>query len=285
MSRDPSTGRFLSEDPLRFAAGDTNLYRYVGNNAPNATDPLGQEIQYPKPGGNYGGSQVQQHFFADLARQYPNAELRPQLTTMLASLARDPDFQKMWKYLESEKPRISFSLAAGLRPQNDQPRVPGAFLRPPGPRPGLGVADLRIDPTFPIHLENPAELIDSLVHEVVHAVLYIQKETKDPTPLLTGILDNYTDLAITGPLGDNNNLAGGPLAGYPPALQQYLLGHYGNVPTVLPGNPTDINLAGQVLIAQIVGNVIGQTGLSPTATFSNIQNVVLYNLGLSPWWF
>ena len=31
---DPASGRFLSEDPLGFAAGDTNLYRYVGNHVP-----------------------------------------------------------------------------------------------------------------------------------------------------------------------------------------------------------------------------------------------------------
>jgi len=38
---DPSTGRFASEDPLGFAAGDTNLYRYVGNLPVNSTDPSG----------------------------------------------------------------------------------------------------------------------------------------------------------------------------------------------------------------------------------------------------
>ncbi len=38
---DPIAGRFLSEDPLGFAAGDTNVQRYVGNGVPNATDPSG----------------------------------------------------------------------------------------------------------------------------------------------------------------------------------------------------------------------------------------------------
>lgn len=28
----PETGRFLSEDPIGFLAGDVNLYRYVNNN-------------------------------------------------------------------------------------------------------------------------------------------------------------------------------------------------------------------------------------------------------------
>jgi RHS repeat-associated protein len=38
---DPSSGRFLSQDPLSFSAGDANLYRYVGNHPTNATDPSG----------------------------------------------------------------------------------------------------------------------------------------------------------------------------------------------------------------------------------------------------
>jgi hypothetical protein len=31
--------RFVSEDPIGFAGGDLNLYRYVGSNPINATDP------------------------------------------------------------------------------------------------------------------------------------------------------------------------------------------------------------------------------------------------------
>jgi len=38
---DPATGRFISEDPKGFAAGDPNLSRYVGNNATNLVDPFG----------------------------------------------------------------------------------------------------------------------------------------------------------------------------------------------------------------------------------------------------
>jgi RHS repeat-associated protein len=38
---DPAQGRFLSVDPMGFAAGDTNLYRYVGNDAIGKTDPSG----------------------------------------------------------------------------------------------------------------------------------------------------------------------------------------------------------------------------------------------------
>ena len=34
-------GRFLQTDPILFAAGDVNVYRYCGNNSTNRSDPLG----------------------------------------------------------------------------------------------------------------------------------------------------------------------------------------------------------------------------------------------------
>jgi RHS repeat-associated protein len=41
----PDTGRFFSEDPSRYAAGDTNLYRYVGNSPSNYIDPEGLQAR------------------------------------------------------------------------------------------------------------------------------------------------------------------------------------------------------------------------------------------------
>jgi RHS repeat-associated protein len=38
---DASLGKFISQDPISFSAGDTNLYRYCGNNPVNYTDPSG----------------------------------------------------------------------------------------------------------------------------------------------------------------------------------------------------------------------------------------------------
>jgi RHS repeat-associated protein len=38
---DPSTHQFITQDPSGFSAGDTNLYRYVGNDPANYTDPSG----------------------------------------------------------------------------------------------------------------------------------------------------------------------------------------------------------------------------------------------------
>jgi len=46
---DADLGRFTSNDPLRFGAGDVNLVRYVGNNAPTRIDSMGL-IAFPSCG-------------------------------------------------------------------------------------------------------------------------------------------------------------------------------------------------------------------------------------------
>jgi RHS repeat-associated protein len=46
---DAGNGRFISEDPIGFAAGDSNLARYVGNSPINWVDPSGQQLVLPRP--------------------------------------------------------------------------------------------------------------------------------------------------------------------------------------------------------------------------------------------
>jgi RHS repeat-associated protein len=43
----PTLGRFLQTDPIRFDAGDGNLYRYVANNPVNWIDPQGTIVWKP----------------------------------------------------------------------------------------------------------------------------------------------------------------------------------------------------------------------------------------------
>ena len=43
---DPKLGRFLSEDPKGFDAGDYNLYRYVANDPLDKTDPMGLDAEF-----------------------------------------------------------------------------------------------------------------------------------------------------------------------------------------------------------------------------------------------
>ncbi len=50
---DPVVGRWTSQDPIRWQAGDENLYRYVRNNPASAVDPSGEQPPNyrPPPGG------------------------------------------------------------------------------------------------------------------------------------------------------------------------------------------------------------------------------------------
>jgi RHS repeat-associated protein len=53
---DPSSGRFISQDPIGFQAGDANLYRYVGNAPGDGVDPEG--LEGPWRGYPYGPKDV-----------------------------------------------------------------------------------------------------------------------------------------------------------------------------------------------------------------------------------
>src|SRR5207244_1889905 len=43
---DPKSGRWTSQDPLGFGAGDANLYRYALNASTSLTDPQGTDASY-----------------------------------------------------------------------------------------------------------------------------------------------------------------------------------------------------------------------------------------------
>lgn len=53
---DPGVGRFIGQDPMGFGAGDSNLYRYVGNSPIGYIDPSGLEAEiYVHSGGHWYG--------------------------------------------------------------------------------------------------------------------------------------------------------------------------------------------------------------------------------------
>src|SRR5262249_34239504 len=47
---DPQSQRWISQDPMGFNAGDSNLYRYVNNPPTNAIDPSGLQPAYNQAG-------------------------------------------------------------------------------------------------------------------------------------------------------------------------------------------------------------------------------------------
>jgi RHS repeat-associated protein len=81
---DASNGRFISEDPLGFGAGDTNIYRYVFNSPLNGTDPSGLGVvtaedrpvtRLERMGGGVGGGGLPS------GGNFGGSNLRPSLPT------------------------------------------------------------------------------------------------------------------------------------------------------------------------------------------------------------
>ncbi|MCL6508391.1 MAG: RHS repeat-associated core domain-containing protein, partial [Bryobacteraceae bacterium] len=89
---DPHTGRFLSEDPIGFAAGDSNLSRYVENGPTNWVDPTGLD-----------------KFIEQLTDEEKKAladwDLHDQVLRILAEL--DPEVYLFWKHRGLTGPRRS----------------------------------------------------------------------------------------------------------------------------------------------------------------------------------
>jgi RHS repeat-associated protein len=63
---DPSTGRFISEDPVGFQAGDSDFYRYAANDPNDYNDPSGNVI-VPQPGPAPAGGLNLTYYYAALA--------------------------------------------------------------------------------------------------------------------------------------------------------------------------------------------------------------------------
>jgi RHS repeat-associated protein len=71
---DPGIGRFISEDPIGFAAGDINIYAYVWNSPQRYSDPIGLgPFKLPKNPGP-GGSNLPKGWKPDTSHKYPNGE-------------------------------------------------------------------------------------------------------------------------------------------------------------------------------------------------------------------
>jgi RHS repeat-associated protein len=81
---DPAAGRWYSQDPMAFDAGDSNLYRYSGNGPTGATDPSGlqQNNDAPDPRG-----QIDAYAHAWGVAGEMNEALRKQLTAVSFGLS------------------------------------------------------------------------------------------------------------------------------------------------------------------------------------------------------
>jgi hypothetical protein len=71
MSYDPTTGRWISQDPIAFQGGDTNLYRYVGNSPTLGKDPSGLWVFPWDPNANWSDWRIGEAI-ADTTRINPS---------------------------------------------------------------------------------------------------------------------------------------------------------------------------------------------------------------------
>jgi RHS repeat-associated protein len=113
---DASNGRFISEDPLGFGAGDTNIYRYVGNSPTNYNDPSG----------NVGNSVnslpgIDPNCLANKPPLEENLDCKPGQESVPLSKAR---LEKIGRYAgvsQKAKPK------SGLTPEQERDRDEAAF--------------------------------------------------------------------------------------------------------------------------------------------------------------
>jgi hypothetical protein len=88
-AQNPGTGRWTTQDPLGFAAGDADLHGYVGNNPVDGIDPAGLEAVpaepwwtkfpnfRPKQGWWYNNGTVQEAIKVALEGSFPNGPNGP----------------------------------------------------------------------------------------------------------------------------------------------------------------------------------------------------------------
>ncbi len=73
----------------------------------------------------------------------------------------------------------------------------GGFVR----RSGSGSGDLTVNPFRPEHASNPLELVDTIVHECIHAILDLEHQSApaltNPFPLASDVLDAPRDPELT----------------------------------------------------------------------------------------
>ena len=233
-------------DPLGFDAGDDNLYRYVVDDPTNATDPFGLKI-------NRGT-------FENLLPRYVSDDEKKILEALFGS---DLYGQMMEALEESE---LMFELQIDTKLKSGKYSVPGLTRETQNPKyRGKGErAVIKLNPTFdypgcPDGEPNPAEIADTILHELMHAVLM----DSSPNPLLPGGTDAFHD-----PRFDVKRLIyfiGDPKL---TAKQKEILEKdYGPDPLYPDLVYSDINRALQNLIAEELKKIREQAGVGcPTLT-------------------
>lgn len=179
----------------------------------------------------------------------------PEQRTALEALRRTPDFLRIRSYVDDYPGGLPLRLRAvpGLRSGGVE-RF-GTYSR----------GTLTINPTIPAHRENVQELLDTLLHELVHALLDLPRGPR--FPLGVDVLDAAHDprLRDLDRLPIRREGVGGP-------LRRYLDEEYGPSASDPARDYSDINGGAQRLIVKVIEETHRRTGLGQeTIVFESVR--------------
>lgn len=170
---------------------------------------------------------------------------------VVEALFRDPEFRAMWRYLEECRAGPPRSMGPiNLRIEEDSSRSFGTWHD--------RTRTLTVSNEHPAYDRNPQELVDTITHEVVHAVDSLTKACQEagsgPPPI--------------GAAGDAEISMVASVRGTPDEVR--LLRELGPGASYGCTEFLDINAAAQDLVVRVVRRNITATGVGgPTLTFVN----------------
>lgn len=154
------------------------------------------------------------------------------------------------------------------------------------PSSGSGPSNLTVNPFRPEHVSNPMEVVDTIVHESIHAILDLNSvctSSSNPFPLASNILDAPHDpelaplMAAGGHALDRGDVAtlsaGGTMTASGANVQEFLQNNYGPSASRPETHFVDLNMRGQELVTAIISDIrrahpsIG----AETVSFDNLE--------------
>ncbi len=181
----------------------------------------------------------------------------PAQAKVLQALAKNREFQALWQWLEQfpgGNP-VRFAIQPGLI--MDRKERFGGFM-------GDSLT-LVINPSKQEHVENPQSLVDTVVHELVHAVLDVTEEShrqelKIPRrPLPPRATDLFHDAHLTALAPNANEFKSS--VNRKPEARSYLQRAYGNGDSSPLKEFIDVNRATQHLVQRIIDDTFKRTGI------------------------
>jgi hypothetical protein len=181
----------------------------------------------------------------------------PAQAMVLHALEKNDEFQTLWRWLEDfpgGNP-VRFAIQPGLI--MDRKERYGGFM-------GDSLT-LVINPSKPEHVENPQMLVDTVVHELVHAVLDVMEESerqelkipRRPIPQRATDLFHDAHLQALAPNADEFKAS----VKRKPEARTYLQRAYGSGDSDPVKEFIDVNRATQHFVQRIIDDAFRRTGI------------------------